>query len=181
MALGAQVKRLAWLALLTACSPVVDEPLAQNPPVVGAPELEAWLIAGYYLAWHCERVPHLASPPSPHDVNRVCANDAAFGAGTGPFPVDAAYVKESYATDLSVSGYSVQRHTAAGSEAATWFWFRNVPLTDTMNLHDSQGIVADGWAQSGPALTTCAACHQMAGTEGLSGHDFVFNLVLPVP
>ena len=92
---------------------------AAQVPLEGASAVEAWLQAGDYKQWHCERAVHEARSPSLHGFNRICSNDAiANGAtGTAAWPAGAAAVKELYATATATTpmGYAVYHKKATDS------------------------------------------------------------------
>lgn len=137
-------------------------PGPQTPPTTGRTDIEAWLAAGSYRAWHCEPAPHASRAPSPHGTDRICSNDAlSASTGDGPFPVGAAAVKELYATPGTVTGYSVYLKVHEGSDGADWYWYERI---GTRN-------VADGPGSSGTARTICVGCHASAP------RDFVFTQV----
>ncbi len=164
------------LALAACGQPAAIDVSAQLPPVVGADELEAWIATGAYLGWRCEPAPHPAIAPSPHEMNRTCANDLVVPGVVGQFSTDAAFVKETWGANGAITGYAVQRHTRPGGDADTWFWYRRVALDDTAFAHDEHGVVAIGWPLPGTAAATvCVACHLEAGIDGFAGHDFVFS------
>lgn len=154
-------------------SPAVDggrdagppTPLAvgpQTPPSSGRADIEAWLAAGHYRAWHCEPTPHASRAPSPHGLNRICSNDALSGAaGDGPYPVGAAAVKELYGSPGAVTGVAVYLRVAEGSGGANWYWYERI---------GTRGV-ADGLGSSGTARTICVGCHASAP------RDFVFTHV----
>jgi len=160
--------------------------VASQVPPEGATAIEAWLQAGSYKQWHCESTVHDARPPSPHMFNRICSNDVIAGnaSGTGAWPAGAAAVKELYATATSTTpaGYAVYHKKQADSAGgANWYWYERVPL-DSPAPHDANGVVADGVATSGTALTFCVACHAAAGsdaahTPSAGGRDQVYTPV----
>lgn len=134
----------------------------QTPPT-GRANIEQWLAQGFYTSWHCETAPHAARPPSPHSQNRICSNDLLSRAGPGEYPVGAASVKELY-SGSTVTGYSLSRHTSAGTTGNTWYWYERV---------GSSGPGADG-----NGVGVCVGCHQGAGSDAAhSGHDFVYTQV----
>jgi hypothetical protein len=65
---------------------------AQTPPTTGRVDLEAWIAAGHYRAWHCETAPHASRAPSPHGTDRICSNDLLSASTAGTYPVGAAAV-----------------------------------------------------------------------------------------
>jgi hypothetical protein len=147
----------------------------QNPPM-GRADVEAWLSMGLYKQWKCEPSAHDARAPSVHGKNRICSNMVLSAAGAGPFPLNAASVKELYDdTGSMIVGYAVQRHTTTGTTGASWYWYERVPA-NSMAPHDANGVVADGLGNSGPAMTICVGCHSAAGPSH-SGHDMVFTQV----
>src|SRR5262245_12569633 len=89
------------LSVLVACGgdgPTSYGDDVSNPqlPPRGSSDLYAWLDAGHYQTWQCEATMHPPRPGSGHGPNRICSNDvlAAAPTGDGPYPVDAAAVKE---------------------------------------------------------------------------------------
>lgn len=166
------------LSALVACggNPAMDP---QLPPTTGRADIEAWIAAGHYKAWHCESAAHAARSPSPHGQNRICTNNALSGnTGTGEYAVGAAAVKELFDdTGKTIVGYAVEVHTAAGNTGDTWYWYERVPQSSAAP-HDSNGVVADGSGSSGPALNICVGCHQAAGSDANHpGHHFVYTQV----
>lgn len=135
----------------------------QTPPSSGRVDLEAWIAAGHYRAWHCEPEPHASRAPSPHGLDRICSNDALSGSsGSGPYPVGAAAVKELYGgAPGTVTGYAVYLKVAEGSGGASWYWYERI---------GTRGV-ADGLGTSGSARTICVGCHASAP------RDFVFTHV----
>lgn len=150
---------------------------SQTPPT-GYTALEAWISEGHYLAWACEPAAHENRSPSPHGFNRICSNDLLSAHGTGEYPVGAASVKELYADDATtIVGYAVALHGTAGTEGGDWYWYERVPL-DHPAPHDSNGVVADGTGEAGPAMQICVGCHVAAGLDAdHSGHDFIYTQV----
>jgi hypothetical protein len=158
----------------------------QTPPQTGAADVEAWLAQKSYQSWHSETSVHAQRSPSPHGFDRIYSNDLISGAATStaPWPAGAAAVKELYATatDTTPNGYAVYVKTDADSNGgANWYWYERVPL-DSAAPHDSAGVVADGFGDSGGALTVCVSCHSAAGsdaahTPSANGHDEVYTPV----
>jgi Cytochrome P460 len=147
---------------LAACSDDDDGDVgdAQTPPTKGA-EVETWLAGGMYKTWKSEPAVHAARMPSPHGFNRIFVNDAlaSAAAGTGPFPMGSASVKELYdsATATTPIGYAVSLKLAADSGAgANWYWYERFA---------GPGVVADGMGDAGPAKTICVSCHNAAGAD----------------
>lgn len=156
-------------------------------PPTGTVALEAWLAAGSYKSWSCESAIHMSRDPSPHGFNRICSNAeiSSNATGTGNWPVNAAAVKELYATidGASPVGYAVYLKTNADSAAGSnWYWYERVPTTSTAAPHDSTGLVADGMGDGGPPKTICVGCHGAAGQDALhtpspGGRDQVYTPV----
>jgi hypothetical protein len=147
----------------------------QNPPM-NRVDVEAWLAIGLYKQWKCEPAVHDARAPSVHGKNRICSNAVLSAAGAGPYPANAASVKELYDdAGSTITGYAVQRHTSTATTGASWYWYERVPA-NSMAPHDANGVVADGLGTSGPALVICVGCHSAAGPAH-SGHDMVFTQV----
>jgi hypothetical protein len=139
---------------------------AQTPPT-GASAVDAWLAQGLYKAWRCEPAAHAGRSPSPHGMNRICSNDVLSAHGQGEFPVGASSVKEEYeASGQTITGYAVNLHVRSGGGDA-WYWFERLP----------SGVGADGLGDRGTPRDSCVACHQGAGKNGASGHDFVYTQV----
>jgi hypothetical protein len=87
--------------------------------------------------------------------------------------VGAAGVKELYAraNEKKPVGYAVYLKTKADSAAgANWYRCERVPL-DNAAPHDSNGVVADGMGDDGPAKTICVGCHMAAGTDAAAHAD----------
>jgi len=154
---------LAFTFGLAACGGDDDTtPGALDPqlPPTGATQVQAWLEAGLYLDWRCEAAGHDARAPSPHGRNRICNNDALV-AGSGPFAVGAASVKELLGSGDAVIGHAVYRKNAAGTDGSNWYWYE-----------DMNGTVAvDGTGGSGVAKDVCVDCHSHAE------RDFAFTIV----
>lgn len=167
-------------------APKTSLPSTAELPPTGATAVEAWLAAGSYKQWKCESTVHASRDPSPHGFNRICSNSviSSNAAGTADWPVDAAAVKELYATiDATVPvGYAVYRKTKADSAGgANWYWYERVPL-DSTAPHDSAGVVADGMGSGGTPLSICVGCHIAAGldaphTPSVGGRDQVYTPV----
>ena len=135
-------------------------PSDQRPPV-GTADLEAWLAAGSYKAWHCETAAHPARPPGAHGTNRVCSNDLLSASTSGDFPVGAASVKELY-SGASVTGYTVAVRVAAGAGGDKWWWYERA---------GSGAPFANGLGDSGSPKSVCVSCHSGAA------RDFVYTQV----
>ncbi len=156
-------------------------------PPMGTTGVEAWLTAGSYKHWSCESAIHMSRAPSPHGFNRICSNTeiSSNAIGTGNWPIDAAAVKELYATmdGTTLVGYAVYLKTKADSAAgANWYWYERVPVDSMAAPHDAVGVVADGMGTSGPALSICVGCHNAAGSDGVhtpsaGGRDQVYTPV----
>jgi hypothetical protein len=161
--------------------------VAKQTPPQGATALEAWLSAGSYKDWQCEKTVHESRAPSPHAFNRICANDlvSSNATGTKDWPSGAAAVKELYASVDATKpvGYAVYFKTKADSAAgANWYWYERVPL-DSAAPHDDNGVVADGMGDAGPAKDICVACHMAAGSDSAHtptahGRDEVYTPVM---
>jgi hypothetical protein len=53
------------------------------------------------------------------------------------------------------AGYAVYLKTDSDSAGgAHWYWYERLPL-DSEVPHDSKGVVADGFGETGPAKTIC--------------------------
>ncbi len=143
-------------------NPAVTDPGNAQTPPIGRANIEPWLSQGFYKSWHCEPGPHPPRPFGIHGQNRVCSNDLLSAAGPGEFPVGSASVKEVYSGG-NVVGYTVSRHTSAGTTGSTWYWYERV---------------GSGSAFDGQGLGVCVGCHQAAGSDASrSGHDFVYTQV----
>jgi len=140
--------------------PVDDLNSLQTPPR-GAAAIEPWIAQAFYRSWKCEPAPHPASPFGAHGDNRVCSNDLLSAAGRGEFPVGAASVKEIY-SGPNVVGFSVSRHTTAGTSGSTWYWYERI----------GQG----GGATDAQGARVCVGCHSQAGNNR-PGHDYVYTQV----
>lgn len=134
---------------------------AQTPPTTGRADLEAWLAAGHYRAWHCEPAPHTSRPPSPHGTDRICSNDVLSASTAGTFPVGSAAVKELFASPGAPTGYAVYVKLTDGTDGASWYWYERIGARQ----------VADGPGASGTARSICVGCHASAP------RDFVFTQV----
>lgn len=129
-----------------------------NPqvPPRGTTDVQNWLAAGYYQAWHCEAASHVGRAPSPHGENRICNNDALHAAASGgTFPVGAAAVKEIFNSG-EVTAYAVSRKMTEGAGGDRWYWYEGGPEKIYAN---SEGA------------GNCTKCHVQAA------HDFVFTVV----
>ncbi len=156
----------------------------QTPPTTNGTDVEAWLAAGSYKAWHCESTPHPSRDPSPHGINRICSNDltSAF-TGSGERPQGSAGVKELYdSAGTNVVGYAVYVKTKPTSDGGnSWYWYERVPLASTAP-HDAQGVVADGLGTTTNANQICVSCHAGAGKDAAhtptpGGGDQVYTQV----
>jgi hypothetical protein len=150
---------------------------SQTPPM-GASAIQSWLASGAYKSWHCETASHTARSPSPHNVDRVCSNDAIANnaTGTGPWPAGAAAVKELYAnaTDTTPGGYAVYLKTQADSaNGANWYYYG--ALT-------AGGAPVDGMGNDSLIMSECTSCHLAAGSDAAhtpspGGRDEVYTPV----
>jgi hypothetical protein len=156
------MKRLGLvLVLAAACS---DGPTTlgdpTNDPQVpprGSDDLLTWIEAGHYLSWQCEPEAHPGRTGSPHGKNRICSNDVLSSSeGTGPYPVDAAAVKEIFSDTGSIRLYAAYLKVQAGEGGDTWYWFEG----------KRGDIVSNGVGDS-----TCTGCHSRAP------RDFVYTHV----
>ncbi len=96
-------------------------------PIGTQAELDAWLASGAYKAWTCEAEIHERRPGSAHARNRICVNPTLEkDAGTGPYPVGAAGVKELYDGAGAVDGYAVYVKVKPGASGDTWFWYERI-------------------------------------------------------
>ncbi|HMV67916.1 MAG TPA: hypothetical protein PKA64_13800 [Myxococcota bacterium] len=143
---------------------------AQTPPQ-GHDHVEAWLAAGHYLDWHCEAEPQSGRFGSPHGVARICSNDALAGAGSSPWPVGSAGVKEIYDDMDAIIGYAVYLKVNEGTEGSDWYWYERVPIP---GISDERDVVADGMGDAGNARDICVGCHAAAGDGAHPGADFVY-------
>jgi len=154
---------------------------AQTPPQ-GEANIKAWLATSAYKSWKCQPAEHVAVAPSPHSYNRICSNDI-LAAGSPPFAVGAAAVKELYSDSAAdggvVFGYAVYLKTAAdtaadGGSGANWYWYEDNPTLDPPG-----GVVADGLGTTGNPLTVCVGCHSKAGSDAAhpGAGDFVYTQV----
>ncbi len=132
---------------------------AQTPPR-GRAVIEPWIAQGFYKSWKCEPESHPSRPFGAHGQNRVCSNDLLSAAGPGEFPVSSASVKEIYA-GADIVGYSVSRHTSAGTSGNTWYWYERI---------------GSGGATDAQGAGVCVGCHQQAGNQR-QGHDYVYTQV----
>jgi hypothetical protein len=129
---------------------------AQRPPQ-GRAALEAWLAEGHYRTWSCEdriSVPRLSGN---HGRHRICSNDLLVGSASGPYPVDAASVKELYDPGDAPNGFAVGIKIAEGEDPRTWYWYER----------RGQDPTAPPLAE-GVAVPDCAVCH------GTAPRDYVF-------
>jgi hypothetical protein len=128
----------------------------QVPPM-GQKPIEAWLKAGYYQAWACEKdiFPPRKDPATglngSHGFHRICSNDQLIASTSGPYPVGAASVKELY-RDGKAYGFAVGLKVAPGLGNHTWYWYERVGTLATLSP------VADGIGDK-----TCGGdCHAHA-------------------
>jgi hypothetical protein len=150
---------------------------SQTPPM-GASAITAWLASGVYKSWHCETAAHDARSPSPHNVDRICSNDAIAtnATGSGDWPEGAAAVKELYTTttDTMPGGYAVYLKTQATSaNGANWYYYG--ALT-------AGGTVVDGMGSDATVMSACTGCHLAAGSDAAhtpspGGRDEVYTPV----
>jgi hypothetical protein len=146
---------------------VADE---QTPPQTRA-ELIAWLAAGGYRAWDCQRAPRTppAAPRSGHTRTRVCMNRRWIQTlASEEFPVGAAAVKELFDASDNLVGRSVMVKVRGENIGAAWYWYQRANGATVPAGHtppEADGTVADGLGSSGNAQTLCATCHSLAGTD----------------
>jgi hypothetical protein len=185
---GSSDSGVSWDPSGSAAPPNVPASNAQTPPTNGA-AVRAWLEAGSYKTWHCEPAPHASRSPSPHNMNRICANDlssayAAADGGAGERPEGTAAVKELYdATGTTIRGYAVYLKAAATSSGgASWYWYESDP-TVPASIRDSMDVIADGFGGSGGGPNgICVSCHSAAGSNAAhtptpGSSDFVYTQV----
>ena len=170
-------------------STVTPSPGDAQTPGTGRTSVETWLTGGAYRAWASESAIHPSRAPSPHGFNRIYSNGtlsaAAAASTSGDWPVGSAAVKELYASanDTTPIGYAVYLKLKPDSAGgANWYWYERVPA-DSAAPHDANGVVADGYGDSGPAKTICVGCHSGAGTDAahtpsVGGRDQVYTPVL---
>ena len=137
-----------------------DELTDPQVPARGTADVQTWLAAGYYRAWHCEAAPHPGRSPSPHGGARICNNDAlsvaaSAAAAAEPLPVGAAAVKEIY-SDGRIVSFAVSRKLTEGKGGDRWYWYEG----------NAEKVYANGEGVDG-----CTSCHVRAD------RDYVFTLV----
>lgn len=148
------------------------------PPLTGRVDIEAWLAEGHYKKWACQDGVQEPITISPHGKQRICSNNLVTGHATmDEYPVDASSVKELYDdAGANIIGYAVSRHTKAGTDGGSWYWYERVPL-DHPAMPDANGVVADGLGDSGNAMGLCVSCHSATGLDANHpGHDFVYEV-----
>lgn len=148
------------------------------PPITGRVDIEAWLAEGHYKKWTCQVGVQDPIAISPHGKQRICSNTLVTGHATmDEYPVDASSVKELYDdAGANIVGYAVSRHTKAGMDGGSWYWYERVPL-DHPAMPDPNGVVADGLGDSGRAKDLCVSCHSATGLDANHpGHDFVYEV-----
>jgi hypothetical protein len=152
--------------------------VTQVPPVTSPQEIDAWLAAGHFRTWACEKTP---SSGIGHNLNTICSNEILVRAraSAAEYPVDSASVKEMYdASGTKVIAVSMSRHTRIGNSGDAWFWFQRA-FPGSGIAADENGLVANSWGDS-PRAAPCSGCHRAAGIDANhSGHDFVYNVVAP--
>jgi hypothetical protein len=150
------------------------------PPTSGRVEIEAWLAKGIYKTWTCQDGVQDPITISPHGKQRICSNKLVTDHATpDEYPVDASSVKELYdAAGTNIVGYAVSRHTKAGTDGGSWYWYERVPL-DHPAMPDENGVVADGPGDAGRAKDLCVSCHSATGLDAdHPGHDFVYEVAM---
>jgi hypothetical protein len=148
------------------------------PPITGRVDIEAWLAAGHYLKWTCQDGVQDKILISIHGKQRICSNALVTGHPTkDEYPVDASSVKELYdEAGVNIVGYAVSRHVKAGTDGASWYWYKRVPADDPQ-MPDENGVVADGLGDEGVAKSLCVSCHSAAGNDAdHPGHDFIYKV-----
>src|SRR5580698_3369838 len=117
------------VALVFACG--TSTPSAPDPdvPPTRSAALAAWIGSGFYKSWTCEPAPHVQVFPSNHGYNRTCNNPILHddATGTGPFPIDAASVKELYdACGVNIIGYAVSKKVSESTSLdSNWYWYQS--------------------------------------------------------
>ena len=122
-----------------------------NAVPTDAAGMTAWLAADGYAGWAAESAPHAST--GPHGRVLTHFNDilvASFDAGDATHPVGSAAVKELLADDDTVAGFAVMVKTSEGSDAASWYWYRQFDGSVTAE--------GDGFA-------ACDACHSDGGVD----------------
>lgn len=159
-----------------------DEPTGGDdetkvPPVTGHDDIQAWLAEGHYKNWKCETGVQEPISISPHGKQRICSNGILSAHGEGEYPVDSSAVKEIYdAAGAEIVGYAVYRHTKAGTDGGSWYWYEQLPIGHPDA--DDKGVVADGYGDAGKAMSICVNCHQATGIDmEHPGHDFVYEQI----
>jgi hypothetical protein len=135
-------------------------------PPVGSDQMATWIASGYYKDWTCEPAPHAQVYPSNHGMNRTCNNAIlhADATGDGPFPDNAASVKELYDdAGVTIIGYAVSRKLTQEPIGSNWYWYQagGAPPKDE-----------DG---TGESVNDCIGCHQCAP------RDFTYAIVGVTP
>jgi len=149
-----------------------------SAPITGRVDIEAWLAAGHYLKWTCQDGVQDKILISIHGKQRICSNALVTGHATkDEYPVDASSVKELYdEAGVNIVGYAVSRHVKAGTDGASWYWYKRVPADDPQ-MPDENGVVADGLGDEGVAMSLCVSCHSAAGNDAdHPGHDFIYKV-----
>lgn len=142
-----------------------DDP-TQVPPTSDGAAVEAWLAQGFYKSWACDPMMRVPKPPSGNTMTRICTNAIGAAAGSGEYPVGAAFVEEAGDANGVVTGRAVQRKVASGGAEAI-YWYGKF-LADSTPL--AAGLGSDATVKS-----QCVDCHSRAGADAGIGHDFVFT------
>jgi hypothetical protein len=138
----------------------------QLPPTSDGAAVEAWLAQGFYKSWACDPMMRTPKPPSGNTMTRICTNAVGAAAGSGEYPVGAAFVEEAGDANGVVTGRAVQRKVASGGAEAI-YWYGKF-LADSAPL--AVGLGSDATVKS-----QCVDCHSRAGADAGIGHDFVFT------
>ena len=116
-----------------------------------AAAMTAWLADDGYAGWSAETAAHAST--GPHGRVLTFFNDdlvASFDGGNTTHPVGSASVKELLADDDNVTGWAVMVKTAAGDDAASWYWYL---------------AMGDSVSAEGNGLGTCDGCHAATGID----------------
>jgi hypothetical protein len=139
-------------------------PVSTQIPPQGQKALEAWLAAGHYKMWTCEKA---ISDPRPDPMNptilgahgrhRICSNDALLASTSGPYPAGAASVKELFDKTDEPYGFAVGVKVSAGTDMDSWYWYERIGRLASLSP------VADGVGNK-----TCGAdCHAAATRDNV--------------
>ena len=146
----------AVVELDASVAPIDAAPVAGPPAPTKPADLQAWLVAGHYKAWHHESKRHESAGPHPVEVQTyVSPSLHATLATGGPHAVGAAAVKELYNGDGKHTGWAVSVKVDADSkEGRGWYWYEVFATTEKAKP-----------AYDGKGKQLCRDCHTEGGID----------------